>query len=226
MVKAWEGCIVDFALDEATDVVVAVDDGAVLYDVANGLVALKAKMTACEVSRTPRVFKALLLEARGRLAVDGLGIEVRASVAGYDAVEDFARGWWFRELDGRDVRCAGRVGTEKISSVDDESRGGRAVGGKEVVNGDEGRRKRVVPGVGRGGMRRGRDTAEAEVVGEVEDTRVSVERAGEVEEEMVEGTKARRTTAIAVGVGGVGGTKNSTKCNGRALPSGDYAEED
>ncbi|KAH7102461.1 hypothetical protein BKA62DRAFT_671160 [Auriculariales sp. MPI-PUGE-AT-0066] len=145
VVKAGRS-VVDFALDEASDV-----------DVADGLVNLEAKVTLREVSRAPRVLEALLLEVRGRLAVDGLRIEVRAGVVGHDAVEYLARGRRDCELDG----CA--------------------------------------------------DTEEDEDKGEVEDTRVSVERAGEVEEEMVEGTKARRTTAIAVGVGGVGGTKNSTK---------------
>ncbi|KAH7093810.1 hypothetical protein BKA62DRAFT_676487 [Auriculariales sp. MPI-PUGE-AT-0066] len=173
---------VDLLRDEVVDVVVAADDGAVVEDVADGLFDLKAKVESCVASGAPGMLKAQLLELRGCVAVNGLGEEKRASVAGHGGVQKLARSRGNLVVDGRSWRCEGLDGR----------RGGCA------------------------------DTEEGEVSGEVEDTRVSVERAGEVEEEMMEGTKARRTTAIAVGVGGAGGTKNSTKCNGRALPSGDY----
>ncbi|KAH7101071.1 hypothetical protein BKA62DRAFT_796499 [Auriculariales sp. MPI-PUGE-AT-0066] len=163
--------VIEFEWDETSEVVVAVDDGAVRKDVTDGLRDFEVEVDLRKVSRAPGVLEALLLELRGRLAVDGLREEVWTSVASHDAVEGLARSWgagnWIGEMGG--------------------------------VTGESEQKRSCA------------DTEEVEDKEEVGDTRVNDERAGEVEEEMVEGVRARRTAAIAVDVGGVGGTKNSTK---------------
>ncbi|KAH7102460.1 hypothetical protein BKA62DRAFT_671159 [Auriculariales sp. MPI-PUGE-AT-0066] len=167
--------VVELVRDEVSEVVVVMDDGAVIEDVTHGLFEFKTEVDARLVGGTPRVLKALLLELRGCLAVDGLWKEVRARVASHGAVEELAWSWGNCELD-RSSPVSAKAG----SSSGGESEGVRDAG------------------------RRCADTEEVEDKEEVGVTHVSDERAGEVEEEMVEGEEAQRTMAIAVDVGGVG----------------------
>ncbi|KAH7093855.1 hypothetical protein BKA62DRAFT_676468 [Auriculariales sp. MPI-PUGE-AT-0066] len=161
------GSVVELALDKITNVVLAVDDGAVLEDVTDGLLAFEPKVEGCVSSWAPGVVEALLVELRRE----------RAVVVGHSSIQEFAWGRGMCKLNRREWGCNGR---------------GRAV---EVVEVDEGRWGMSSEAGSRGGgesvgvreVRRScADTEEAEDKEEVRDMSVSDEHSGEDEEEMVE----------------------------------------